>query len=245
MLYFDQIEPGRFGTIRVQIWTLLHFPLHVAILLTEEGSSKFILWWTLVQNYPDVTALQAYLDLTIVGINEIATPERVNKTSTLSRYLVAPTLGSGPMFAKFNEMNLTCKEKVTEILYFTDKTGESVATVVFTSSGILSPPLIVHASDDPVQLSEFITLFDTVFYFFFVAAGCVLISLGLLYWCGKKHKTSGEMASIVCRITAGVGLGLIAVIHTNTTAFRSYILSPWLIPTVVFTFFVGKFLDPS
>jgi hypothetical protein len=44
VLYFDQIENDRFGTIRQQIWALLHFPLHVAILLTVEGSTALIIW---------------------------------------------------------------------------------------------------------------------------------------------------------------------------------------------------------
>jgi hypothetical protein len=44
VLYFDQIEHDRFGTIRQQIWAILHFPLHVAILLTVEGSTALILW---------------------------------------------------------------------------------------------------------------------------------------------------------------------------------------------------------
>jgi low temperature requirement protein LtrA len=52
MLYFDHTDkldhPG--GRINkqgpwCQIWTFLHFPLHVAILLTLEGSAKFTLWW--------------------------------------------------------------------------------------------------------------------------------------------------------------------------------------------------------
>lgn len=44
VLYFDQIENERFGTIRQQIWAILHFPLHVAILLTVEGAASMIIW---------------------------------------------------------------------------------------------------------------------------------------------------------------------------------------------------------
>lgn len=44
VLYFDQIEHDRFGTIRQQIWAILHFPLHIAILLTVQGSATLILW---------------------------------------------------------------------------------------------------------------------------------------------------------------------------------------------------------
>ena len=50
MLYFDQIEHDRFGTIRQQIWALLHYPLHVAILLTAEGSTLLIIWNEIAQD---------------------------------------------------------------------------------------------------------------------------------------------------------------------------------------------------
>lgn len=46
MIYFDQLDEGRFGTIRQQIWALLHYPLHIAILLTIEGSRAFVLYDT-------------------------------------------------------------------------------------------------------------------------------------------------------------------------------------------------------
>jgi hypothetical protein len=52
VLYFDQIEHDRFGTIRQQIWACLHFPLHVAILLTVEGSTTLILW-NIIKNLGD------------------------------------------------------------------------------------------------------------------------------------------------------------------------------------------------
>jgi hypothetical protein len=49
ILYFDQIENDRFGTIRQQVWAILHYPLHVAILLTVEGSTALILWNIIMQ----------------------------------------------------------------------------------------------------------------------------------------------------------------------------------------------------
>ncbi len=179
MLYFDQIDPDRFGTIGVQIWTLLHYPLHVAILLTVEGSSKFILWWTLVERYLHANRLPKALNLDISTC--MAIPDTQNETSALP-----------------------------------------------------------YEALRPIQPPEAIDLFVTVFYFFFIGAGCVLITLGVLYWCGKRHIAWAEMASVVTRFSAGIGLCLLPVIHTNTVAFRNYILSSWLIPTVVLTFFVGE-----
>lgn len=52
MLYFDHTDKVDDAGARVntekpwcQLWAFLHFPLHVAILLTLEGSAKLVLWW--------------------------------------------------------------------------------------------------------------------------------------------------------------------------------------------------------
>lgn len=45
MLYFDRCDTERhFGTIRQQIWSFLHFPLHIAFVLTMEGVGQNIVW---------------------------------------------------------------------------------------------------------------------------------------------------------------------------------------------------------
>jgi low temperature requirement protein LtrA len=49
MLYFDRIEEEHFGTIKQQIWSLAHFPLHVVLVLLLQGISLLIIWAQLVQ----------------------------------------------------------------------------------------------------------------------------------------------------------------------------------------------------
>lgn len=52
MIYFDWIHEELFGTIRQQIWSFLHFPLHVALVLAVEGASQCITWTAAVRrNY--------------------------------------------------------------------------------------------------------------------------------------------------------------------------------------------------
>ncbi|KAI9792512.1 MAG: hypothetical protein M1816_002032 [Peltula sp. TS41687] len=43
MLYFDNHPKGHYGTIRQQIWSVLHFPLHLAIVGVVEGSQQIAL----------------------------------------------------------------------------------------------------------------------------------------------------------------------------------------------------------
>ncbi|KAF2215102.1 hypothetical protein CERZMDRAFT_105030 [Cercospora zeae-maydis SCOH1-5] len=44
MIYFDFQNEEYFGPIRMQIWSALHFPLHLALVLAVEGISQSIMW---------------------------------------------------------------------------------------------------------------------------------------------------------------------------------------------------------
>ena len=95
-------------------------------------------------------------------------------------------------------------------------------------------------------------LFHTVFLYFFIAAGFTLIILAVLFWVGKRRKLRGEILSVLVRIFAGVGLALLALMAlpslqdvVNDSSFDIYINSPWMLPTVLLTYGVGKFLVGS
>jgi len=51
MLYFDNHPHGHFGTIKQQIWSLLHFPIHLAIVGLVEGAQQ-----TALARYMSVTS---------------------------------------------------------------------------------------------------------------------------------------------------------------------------------------------
>lgn len=44
LVYFGWLEEEHFGSIRQQIWSFLHFPLHVALVLAVEGVAQCIMW---------------------------------------------------------------------------------------------------------------------------------------------------------------------------------------------------------
>jgi hypothetical protein len=44
MLYFDRMHDEHFGSIRQQIWSFAHFPLHIVLVLVLQGVSLLIIW---------------------------------------------------------------------------------------------------------------------------------------------------------------------------------------------------------
>jgi len=48
MLYFDRMQEEHFGSIRQQVWSFLHFPLHTVLVLVLQGVSLLIIWTQIV-----------------------------------------------------------------------------------------------------------------------------------------------------------------------------------------------------
>lgn len=257
MLYFDQIENDRFGTIRQQIWALLHFPLHIAILLTVEGSSQFIIWWmaTDLSNFAINTIINVVSPDANVTALVSSLKEGVNHINTrFTGSVPVPDFNSTyTAFINLAAQNLTNTDEVTQKSeeIAADFFGE-VLVWIFENLRVEVPAKELSTAKTAVDKSIAIySVFVVVFIFFFTAAGVTLIMLGVMYWFGKSHKTKGELLSIVVRVIAGIGLSLLSIMAaldsndtTNTyMIYNNFIGSPWVLPTVLLAFALGKLLD--
>jgi hypothetical protein len=51
MLYFDNQPKQYYGTIRQQIWSALHFPFHIGIVLVVEGAQQVVMAYYILRNF--------------------------------------------------------------------------------------------------------------------------------------------------------------------------------------------------
>jgi hypothetical protein len=244
MLYFDKVEHEVLGSIRPQIWTLLHFPLHVAMLLTVEGNKRLITWAAAVQRLPNVGDFQNFYNTTTPGTNGTKIAQALNKTlnSSLTTAMchgsVAAAFNYTPILTQIRHLNLTSEQELEELSSLLHEAWKALSLSVLTTYELTVPEGV--GSGISTSRTAFATLFATTFLYFFIAGGSVLIFLNVLYWVGKQHNAKVEMRLIVVETLAGIGLVLVAVVRTNGDAFKSFILSPWPIPTMVLTYFTGE-----
>ncbi|KAI5369909.1 Putative Low temperature requirement A [Septoria linicola] len=101
MIYFDGLEEDHFGTIMQQIWSILHFPLHVALVLAVEGLAQCVTWRAAVVRGNKFTKQYGTwtTGLTEEFYEEIAT--QVNETS---QYLIYRGLLTSSTLAETLEM---------------------------------------------------------------------------------------------------------------------------------------------
>jgi hypothetical protein len=219
VLYFDQIEHDRFGSIRQQIWAILHYPLHVAIVLTAEGSTQFITWWIAVEHL-NYLGKGLDLDTQIYNRSTTAFVNAVNCTLYDFNYRFKkeniPDYNSN--LTLIQNLDITIPDDNDQIMPNVFDIFDSLTNWIFKIFGFkLSDGLIKNANDNFDKASALMQAFSTVFLFFLISAGSVLIILGIIYWFGKNHKSRGEIASVFIRILAGVGLALVSASYLTAT----------------------------
>ncbi|KKY28176.1 hypothetical protein UCRPC4_g00657 [Phaeomoniella chlamydospora] len=207
MLYFDQqIHADRKSTIYLPLWAILHFALHITIVLVGEGASKLILWWIASVT---LKALLATLDETLGVTTSISAidPQTVaiklnltfsyyqqdlhgfsefpNMTQQIDDMLDLPsTLEQATSAKKFGEILEEILNKATRWIF--ENFQISPPTSYYLRSNSYNVTLN-NISEDAADNSAILSSIDTVFVYFYVASGCLLILISILLLFGRKH----------------------------------------------------------
>ena len=233
------------------MWTLLHFPFHVALLLTMEGNSQFIVWNAVINNLDFVNDhLQPYVDG--VYSNHIMTyNSSVEYAASLSQTLSEINYRFTNNLTDFSvnlsviqNTNINTEEGRSQILEVMDELVIRVCSFVLENFGIVD--YTAPAEPGPTNaLSTYdftavLSAFSTVLLSFFIGAGSFLILLGIMYWFGKERITGSELYSVGVRVVSGTALVLSMLVYLDQNAFYNLLQSSWVLPIVVLTFAAGK-----
>ncbi|CAE7026387.1 hypothetical protein PTTW11_04065 [Pyrenophora teres f. teres] len=262
MLYFDQLSHDRFGTVRQQIWGLLHYPLHSAIVLCVEGNTSLIVWNSAVQalkyiwsmqpddysdpanGYSDTSDYLSYLNQSMLSVNATFKAKFWSSTYNWNTNFTAIENYTSTYGYRSEEWNQRTGDVVrymfdrAQVLAY-EAHADSLAKLNAVTSTTSSPGVKLNAVSD---------VFNTTTMQFFIGAGCVLLVLAIMYWFNKVHKTKYEFGEIINRVIVGftlIILGISLVITDKTTDGFKFTNSQWLIPIVVLFFTLGTYLTHS
>jgi hypothetical protein len=254
----------------MHLWTLLHFPLHAAFLLTVESIGQLIIWGTLNDQTNHFTRLLASVTDPIpetvsdfaANLNSTLTPWLASLSQSATTGLQMPNLTHALQeLAHQKDLNSTETDHlVTDIIL------ESL-DYLFEILQIEPPKAVLRAAANAAALpdsghdqttipvvsaeqhvEQIIDVFVTIFYYTFAAAGGALIMLGVLHWVGIRRKNRADYLSIGVKWFVGLGLGLLillAVVNRKSDgepndAFGNFYSSPWVLPTVMLALGSGK-----
>lgn len=106
MLYFDHQHEEHFGSIKQQIWSFLHFPLHVALVLVLQGVSLLIIWRQAVES------LRILESAWVPALDWIAVGGEPENGTQFASYIgnISDTFSPGEALASY--FNETCYQNV-------------------------------------------------------------------------------------------------------------------------------------
>lgn len=260
MLYFDQLSSDRFGTVRQQIWSLLHYPLHMAVLLCVEGNTSLIVWnsavsglksiWSLgPDNYSDPAAgFDSTSDL-INNLNQSmwAVDSRYNSRYWNATYRWQTNFTAIENYtAEYGFKSDEWNNRTGDLVKYMFENAQAFIFVAHTETLAKLNAVSATAVGPRERLDRIFSVFDTTVIQFFTGAGAVLLVLAVMYWFNKRHKSKVEFGEMINRVIVGFGLlivGVATVISNKTTTGFKFYASQWIIPIVVLCFAIVLLLD--
>ncbi|MCJ1473698.1 hypothetical protein MMC13_002349 [Lambiella insularis] len=264
MLYYDQTEKKRVGRVRQELWSILHFPFHICILLVVEGQATLTVWRKIIDvtdplynsnafNSPlfndppfdnttiDGTVLKGFVDQFNQSLQDV-----FNNFSPPSN-LIPNDISDALNVIADDKGNVTMLyDNVSEILF-------SAFVEVCAGFGIETPKHSGTGQTTGANANsqiDLVNIFYTVFTYFFAAAGLTLILLTLLLRLGRRERYRTEMVAMAMRYLVGIGLALLALMNLpslvdadNGGAISVYLFSAWMLPTVLICYVIVVIVD--
>ncbi|KAI1934776.1 hypothetical protein LOZ66_005631 [Ophidiomyces ophidiicola] len=245
MIYFDQVDEKRFGFIRQQIWALLHYPFHIAILITNEGSRAFVLFAVATDFLSEAleTAKGAIGAATTGGELAVSLRAMAATLATRLRGSKSPP-DFEPILRNITAIPQTSSSEASEgdLQLLLSKFISQLVLWLTSTFGIEIEPGKSATTNTEVQIDRIGDKFLVTFRFYLIGSGLVLISLGLLHWFSKSHKSRGEFISIIVTTVIGVTLSLLSLLVLTDNPdnirnpYNTYSTSGLVVPTVVIAF---------
>jgi hypothetical protein len=259
MFYFDYTPKNvHYGSIRQQFWAVLHFPFHLAIVLSVEGLRQVTTWWSFQQAIKMVsrTADKAFVQ---GGTNkQVAVQGYLGVYTTVIDYLYKDGSSKeilkdyGALKQELLDLSntLITDWNLTEIKTLHNVTAELVKGCT-EFYGIKSPPK-AKAVNTTKSIETFLDegydpfedvhgLFDLVFRYFFASLGVVFIMYGVLGLFVRRKKDMWDYISVAIRFVVGILFIGMVFLQKNITLYTRFYTSPWPIPTVCIILLTGKF----
>ncbi|PGG99446.1 hypothetical protein AJ79_08520 [Helicocarpus griseus UAMH5409] len=243
--YFDISPRMKYGSVHQQVWTQLHFPFHVVLVLLSEGSQilaltldislklkylKNTIFFACEPPLPDPEVAIDLLNSTItdMDIDYTHAPREQHAIQSILQTLRHSTMQLCP--SEFGPGSLS--PQVSH-----DLMGNVTASL-FASMGILPPHHVVEGGK---LLMSYLRLLGFVFIYYFIVAGFAMFILAAFVFLTRRH--TGKVytsVAVVTRILLGILLVGIVAMVTNFRLVYKFMTSPMIIFTFTLALLAGE-----
>ncbi|KAG0633377.1 bacterial low temperature requirement A protein-domain-containing protein [Tuber brumale] len=252
MFYFDYNPRNvHYGTIRQQIWTLLHFPFHLSIVLSVEGLRQLTTWH----------GMNTYISKISQEAETLTEPAQVAEWFQLQFSPLYEDGGSKTVVKGYPNITANIDSLVT--LANNDDTSQTgyrhmvnellseLLVGIAEYYGVKAPRPKAHliGQEEPFSedgpLGRVLAVFNLVYEYFFVSLGCAFILFAAFTFLVRRNKDVHDYLSIAIRLAVGVVMYGMIGLHTkgNEELYYTYLYSPWPIPQVCLITFSALVVD--
>lgn len=240
MFYFDYNPRNvHYGSIRQQVWTLLHFPFHLSIVLSVEGLRQLLTFYNLQQTIVRIGGgLELVRNDPVKGAAELLDffnffyNDGSAKSIVKDYYQIVSEIDD---FSTISINDPNHKDSWENLMYklFIGLTEYYGIKVAYPKPG--ASPV-----SEAGEYMRILNVFDLAYQYFFISIGVVFAMYGVFAIIVRRHMDIFDYISISLRfIIAGIFVCMLAL-STNESAYNAYIMSPWVIPQVCLMIFTGK-----
>ncbi|EDN06175.1 conserved hypothetical protein [Histoplasma mississippiense (nom. inval.)] len=246
--YFDISPRMKYGITNQQIWTQLHFPFHVMVVLLSEGSQILVL--TL-----DISLKLKYLSNTILSACEPPRPDpnfaidQLNSTivdmdidytkgalkeQRCIQYILQTLRDSPQLCPSMNNPGSLTLQRSHDLM-------GNVTASLFSSMGITLPVDVVESEK---LLMLYLRLLGFVYIYYFVVASLAMFILAAFVFLTQRH--TGRIyawVAITTRVLLGIILLAMVTIVANFDLIYRFMTSPLIIFTFTLALFVALLID--
>ena len=250
MFYFDyNSKHGHYGVIKQQIWTLLHFPFHLAIVLSMEGLRQLSTLYGL-----STRALK--IDRTLTS--ETQTTELMKRFTELfdALYKDGTSKTIGKDYSKITDEIKNLETVQNNSTAFDQAFYElQVELIVGTMESFgmkeAKPKKSKdddYSKEDPEQkFQNIFKVFNLVYEYYFISFGIIFLIFGIFTLLVRREKNIYDyLAAAVRGVVAVTMFGMVGLYTIGSeNAYYAYLLSRWPISQVCIILVAGTFSSPQ
>lgn len=243
MLYFDYNPRTHYGSIRQQLWALLHYPFHLACVLLPEGFGNMVIWRNIVNDVmamgdtlkkatSTTTGGEGFLDLGILA-NGTAKVLKIKPEDMATSPEWADLTVYLEKIKKAGSSSGSLEEMQSAIIEYLVK----AVSLVFKGFKIALPESIQrkqgkNISVTETQIDQYTDIFRLVYAYFFGSAAAVVLLYAVFLFLARKKYDKFDIISMFYRVFVAIGLVCATTITFHNASLEKVMLSPWYIPIV-------------
>ena len=193
-----------------QVWLLLHFMLHLAIVLAVEGQSSLIRWFSIRSGV-------FWLETSISSLDTTSTPILTTQLNDLIK-TTEQTYHAYPLKSYYDPTSdlkaISSSNSTSNIITSVNNISYGLQYFIYkTFYAEGSEEDLYSAKTSEAKVDIYNDAYGVIFEYYYISAGVLLVILAIMNLIGRKYFRWNEVVNPCLRFAGGVGLACVCIVE--------------------------------